>query len=136
METSFAASYSIEMKRIELGPLSLRVFKLPQNIYCLCLVDVLGIESSDSSIRNTINSKIFKSPVMPESIHISGVEKVFTPVSFEAAILYWQRRAMEDSTEAQRVVRALTKLSLRERADNAFSEDNASKAGGSIPLSV
>ena len=121
MESSVAASYSISMTKVELGPLSLRVFRLPNDMYCLCLVDVLAIESSDSAIRSTIGSKIFKSPILPESIHIEGIERVFTPVSFEAAILYWQRRAMEDNNDAKRVVRALMQGSLRELADEAFS---------------
>lgn len=120
MESSVAASYNISMTNVEVGPLSLRVFRLPHDVYCLCLVDVLAIESSDSAIRSTIGSKIFKSPILPESIHIEGVERVFTPVSFEAAILYWQRRAMEDNNEAKRVIRALMQRSLRELADEAF----------------
>ena len=121
MASSIAASYSIGMTEIELGPLSLRIFRLPNELYCLCLVDVLGIESSDSAIRSTIGSRIFRSPILPESIHIEGVERVFTPVSFEAAMLYWQRRAMEDNNEAKRVNKALMARSLRELADEAFA---------------
>lgn len=120
METNIAASYSISMKNIELGPLSLRVFRLPNATYCLCLVDVIGVESRDRAINKAISSQISRSPILPDSIHIAGVERVFTPVSFEAAILYWQRRAMEDNMEAQRVNRALMKQSLRELADQAF----------------
>lgn len=120
MESSVAASYRISMAKVELGPLSLRVFRLPNDMYCLCLVDVLAIESSDSAIRNTVGSKVFRSPILPESIRIEGIERVFTPVSFEAAILYWQRRAMEDNHEAKLVTRALMQHSLRELADEVF----------------
>ena len=61
MESSAAASYSISVRSIEVGPLSLRVFQLPNAMYCLCLVDVMGIESSDGAVRKAIGSKIFRS---------------------------------------------------------------------------
>lgn len=94
------ASYNITVRTVELGPLSLRVFQLPNGMYCLCLADVIAVESSSSAIHNAVSSKIFKSPVLPESIHIEGTEKKFSPVSFEIAILYWQRRAMEENGDA------------------------------------
>lgn len=119
-ELNVTASYSIQMEEVELGPLSLRVFRLPNGTYCLCFVDVIAIESSDSAIRSVVSSKIFRSPVLPESIHIAGVERTFTPVSFEAAILYWQRRASEDNADAQKVMKALLRRSLRELSDEAF----------------
>lgn len=118
------ASYSISLASVELGPLSLRVFRLPNNTYCLCLADVIAIESSDSAIRSVVGSKIFKSPILPESIHIAGIDRTFTPVSFEAAILYWQRRAMEQNNTAHQVMRTLMRASLRELADAAFGVSN------------
>lgn len=120
MELNVTASYSISLRTIELGPLSLQVFRLPNDMYCLCLADVIAVEKSDSAIRNVISSKIFKSSILPESIHIEGVERTFTPVSIEAAILYWQRRAMEGISDAHLVVKALMRRSLRELADDAF----------------
>lgn len=63
---------------------------------------------------------IAKSPILLESIRIEGIERVFAPISFEAAILYWQRRFMEDDREAKLVVRTLMGRSLRELADEAF----------------
>lgn len=120
-EVNATASYTISMRTVEVGPLSLRVFRLPNNTYCLCLADVIAVEVSDSAIRNVVSSKIFRSPILPEAIHIQGIEKTFTPVSFEAAILYWQRRAMEENKTAYAVVKALTRQSLRELADTAFN---------------
>ena len=117
------AAYSISMKAVDVGPLSLRIFRLPNAMYCLCLADVLGIESGSGDIQNAVHSKIAKSPALPVSIHLEGVKRTFTPVSFEAAILYWQRRAMENNAEAQRLIRMLTKQSLRERADALFGAD-------------
>ncbi|MEO1093823.1 MAG: hypothetical protein AAFX01_02845 [Cyanobacteria bacterium J06638_28] len=117
---SATVSYSISLKNVELGPLSLRVFQLPNDTYCLCFADVIGIESSDSEIRDIVSSKIFRSPILPTSIQIEGIARSFTPVSFEAAILYWQRRATEGNSSAHQVVKALMKHSLRELADEAF----------------
>lgn len=105
---------------MELGPLTLRIFQLPNGTYCLCLADVLAVETSNSAIQNAVSSKVFKSSVLPESIRIEGLEKTFSPVSFEAAILYWQRRAMEENSDAHRVMRALTKTSLRQLAEETF----------------
>lgn len=128
-EPNVTISYSINLKTIELGPIALRVFRLPNDTYCLCFADVIGIENSDSEIRDVVSSKIFKSPILPLSIHIEGIERVFTPVSFEAAILYWQRRASEGNHSANQVVKALMNQSLRELADEAFGFGYAKAKG-------
>lgn len=115
-----SVSYKISLRELEIGPLTLRIFQLPNGTYCLCFADVIGVENSDSEIRDIISAKIFKSPILPEEIRIEGVQRVFTPVSFEAAILYWQRRAMEGNGDAHQLVKALMRQSLREQADEAF----------------
>ncbi len=122
MDTLIAtAHYRIVFKNIELGPLSLRVFQLPNATYCLCLADVIGIETSDSEMRSAMGSKVFRSPILPQSIHIEGIPKPLTPVSFEAAILYWQYRAIEGNSDASLISKALIRRSLRELADEAFN---------------
>ena len=126
-ELDVKVSYSTSLRNIELGPISLRVFRLPNDMYCLCLADVVGIENSDGEIRDIVNSKIFRSPILPESIHIEGIERIFTPVSFEAAILYWQRRATEGNHSAHQVVKVLMRHSLRELADEAFGFSRLSR---------
>ncbi|MEM6836553.1 MAG: hypothetical protein AAF609_06825 [Cyanobacteria bacterium P01_C01_bin.120] len=120
MNANVTASYQIGLKEIEIGAITLRVFRLPNATYCLCVADVLAIENTDGAIRSALSSKIFRSPILPEAIHIAGVERTFTPVSLEAATLYWQRRTDEGNKEAHRVVKALMSKSLRERADEAF----------------
>ena len=117
------------MGSIELGDISLTVFQLPNETYCLSQSEVSAVINKPArSIFAFLRSKQLKSLAGEDfkfshstlKLSVEGSQKPITPVSVEMALLYWHKWAQQGNPLALALVLALAKRSIYEAADQAL----------------
>lgn len=122
-------TYKAQHQQIHLGDRPLDIFRLPDGRYCLSLSSAAeAIGKRTCSIFQFLRSKALKTIVgngsqflsFPDELNIEGYPRAIVPVGIDVATLYWQAQAFKRDANAQALVNALLKQSLRDLADAAF----------------
>lgn len=112
----------VQLRLLELGNFIFRVFQLGEGRYCFRLAEVICVEQGNSELQRLLLSHQLSSNELPKSLWIEQLRQSISPVSLTAAEQYWQEQVEYGNYEAKNIVRDLTRQSLLERIEVAFSQ--------------